>query len=96
MNLSFDKKQILDNLEEVCRRLFPNGKKVGSHFQIGSVSGETGQSLKITWKGSRGNDRGTCIDFQSMEKFDIIGLWQKHNSFATPLEAYRAFNFNIS
>ena len=87
--MNFDKTQIIQNLEEVCRRLFPNGKKVGSHYEIGSVSGEKGQSLKITWKGSRGNDRGTCIDFATRETFDIIKLWQMHTGIATPLDAYK-------
>ena len=87
--MNFDKSQILQNLEEVCRRLFPNGKQVGKHFQMGSVSGEKGQSFKITWIGSRGNERGTCIDFATRETFDIIKLWQMHTGIATPLDAYK-------
>ena len=87
--MNFDKSQILQNLEEVCRGLFPNGKRVGKHYQIGSTLGEKGQSLKITLVGSRGNDRGTCIDFTTQETFDIIKLWQIHTGIAKPLDAFK-------
>ena len=93
--MNFDKDQILQNLEDVCRRLFPNGKKVGKHYQIGSVSGETGQSLKITVTGSSGNPRGSIRDFTTDERFDIISLWQQHNSFATPLEAFKNIYYQM-
>ena len=87
--MNFDKSQILQNLEEVCRRLFPNGKKVGRHYQIGSVSGEKGQSLKITWTASRGDDRGTIVEWGTGETFDIIKLWQMHTGIAKPRDAFK-------
>ena len=87
--MNFDKSQIIQNLEEVCRRLFPNGKRVSKHYQIGSVSGETGQSLRITLAGSRGNERGTCIDFTTQETFDIIKLWQMHTGITKPRDAFK-------
>jgi len=46
--------------ERVCWFLFPNGRVLGGYFQIGSVDGEPGQSLKVTLRGPK---RGGWTDF---------------------------------
>jgi hypothetical protein len=42
-----------DRLDEVCRWLFPAGKREGNEFLIGSLHGEPGRSLKVHLAGDR-------------------------------------------
>lgn len=46
--------------EGLCWHLFPNGKKAGGHFVIGSVEGEAGKSLRVTLRGPK---VGTWADY---------------------------------
>lgn len=53
-----DWKDIEDKLheraEDVCRHLFPNGKREGGEFVVGSLAGEAGNSLKVNLTGKVG------------------------------------------
>jgi twinkle protein len=41
-------------VEDVCRHLFPNGKREGGEWVVGSLAGEAGKSLKINLAGKLG------------------------------------------
>lgn len=73
MKIDFEvvNKTILDNYISVLHQWFPNGKKIGSNFCIGSLRGEPGESLKIDFK------RGVWKDFSQDEKggTDPISLY---------------------
>ena len=60
------------HLAEVLRYLFPNGRQLKREFQIGSLQGEKGQSLKVTMSGDRA---GLWQDFESSHGGDIFDLW---------------------
>lgn len=66
------KAAMLARLPEVLRHLFPNGRKLKREFQIGSLQGEKGQSLKITMSGDK---TGLWQDFESGHGGDIFDLW---------------------
>jgi len=69
------KQRALQNLEGIITYLLPNAKRVNNYYEVGSVSGEKGQSLKIHYTG---NKKGWYKDFASGGKYqDIIDLWMK-------------------
>ena len=63
---------MLARLPEVLRHLFPNGRQLKREFQIGSLQGEKGQSLKVTMSGDKA---GLWQDFESGHGGDIFDLW---------------------
>ena len=74
------KERLVSNLEGVLSHLFPQGKRVGQEFRIGSVRGEPGKngggSLAVQLQGPK---RGVWEDFacpgDPEQKGDIIDLW---------------------
>lgn len=66
------KAAMLARLPEVLRYMFPNGRQLKREFQIGSLQGEKGQSLKITMSGEKA---GLWQDFESGHGGDIFDLW---------------------
>lgn len=66
------KAAMLSRLPEVLRHLFPNGRQLKREFQIGSLQGEKGQSLKISMSGDKA---GLWQDFESNAGGDIFDLW---------------------
>lgn len=84
--MSYTSKELSQRLaqsaERLAQELFPNGKRNGRYWEIGSVSGEAGQSLKIcisgsgegNWKdyaagqGTLGVDRGDMLDLIAAHK----------------------------
>lgn len=66
------KAAMLARLPEVLRYLFPNGRKLKREFQIGSLQGEKGQSLRISMQGDKA---GLWQDFESGHGGDIFDLW---------------------
>lgn len=62
-------------IEEVLDLLLPGGKRVGNEYQVGSLDGEAGQSLRVHLGGSK---LGVWKDFSSPDKGgDLISLWAK-------------------
>lgn len=59
-------------VEDVCSHLLPNGKREGSEWRCGDVSGSTGKSLGVRLTGSKA---GVWRDFSADEGGDLIGLW---------------------
>ena len=58
--------------EQVAMYLFSNGIKDGKHICVGSVRGESGQSLKIIVEGDKA---GFWRDFAADESGDLVDLW---------------------
>ena len=46
--------KLVERAEDVCRHLFPNGKREGAEFVVGSLAGEAGNSLKVNLTGKVG------------------------------------------
>jgi hypothetical protein len=63
------KRVLRENIETLCRHFFPNGKKVGEEWQVGSLAGEEGRTLNI----HLGTDRaGIFQDFNTGEHGDFV------------------------
>ena len=59
--------------EQVCRYLFPNGKRQHGEWVCGDVQGNTGQSFKIVIEGDKS---GVGCDFATGETFgDLLDVW---------------------
>lgn len=59
--------------EAVAHLLFPNGKRVGNEWVLGSIAGEAGESLKICIAGDKA---GIFCDFATGEKGDLLDAWR--------------------
>lgn len=82
--------KLAQDIERVCQTLFPEGKRIGSEWTMGSLSGNAGSSLKIHLSGAKA---GVWADFATGESGDIIDLWRKSKgiSFSETLSQIRAF-----
>lgn len=66
--------RLQERAEEVCRHLFPQGKRDGAEFVVGSLAGEPGNSLKINLTGKV----GLWSDFAGDESGkSLLSLWMK-------------------
>lgn len=73
--------RLLDRLEVVLVYLFPHGKRQGSHFVVGNLQGDPGDSLVIELEGAK---RGIWIDFATGESGDLLALWAAVRGFTLP------------
>lgn len=64
--------KLIAQAEEVCRHLFPQGKREGGEFVVGSLDGEQGRSLKINLAGKIGVWRDFAGDKGGKS---LCGLW---------------------
>lgn len=65
--------RLADQAEDTCRHLLPGGKAKSGEWCAGSVGGESGESLKVSLRGS---SAGLWKDFASDEKGgDLLDLW---------------------
>lgn len=65
-------KQLLtDRIEDLAAVLLPAGRRTGREWEVGSVDGEPGRSMKVCLEGSH---KGTFCDFASGESGDGIDL----------------------
>lgn len=72
MDIQEIKAKLTEDVQRVVDKLLPNGKRVGQEWEVGSISGESGKSLKVHMIGSKA---GMWSDFASGEGGDLIGLW---------------------
>ena len=63
--------RLATDVENVCRRLLPNGNRVGANWCVGSIAGEEGSSLKVCLSG---NKSGLWADFAANHRGDMIDL----------------------
>lgn len=73
--------RLLDRLEMVLVYLFPHGKRQGTHFVVGNLQGDPGDSLVIELEGAK---RGIWIDFATGESGDLLALWAAVRGFTLP------------
>ncbi|MFJ2456435.1 AAA family ATPase [Pseudomonas protegens] len=66
-------KRLADRAPEVARYLLPGGKRNGSEWRVGDVSGEKGQSLGVHLAGEKA---GLWQDFATGEGGDLLDLWR--------------------
>lgn len=59
--------------EEVAAMLLPGGKRIGSEYCVGDLSGGQGKSLKVHLNGAKA---GVWADFASGEAGDLLDLWK--------------------
>ena len=69
-------KRLSAQVDEVVRKLLPNGKRAGHEWEAGSSSGEAGSSLRVHLTGDKA---GVWSDFATGESGDLIGLWMVVN-----------------
>ena len=69
--------QLAQRAEDIARRLYPDGKRHGSEWCVGSIDGEEGKSLKIHLKG---NKAGVWSDFATGDGGDLLDLWARRNN----------------
>lgn len=60
-----------DSAEAIAREFFPNGRKVGAEWRVGSLAGEPGQSLAVRIAGDK---RGVWADFAAGVGGDMLEL----------------------
>lgn len=66
---------LLERYEDVCRHLLPNGQVKGSHYLVGNLEGDKGQSLQVTLTGAAA---GRFKDFKTGEGGATpLWLWSK-------------------
>ncbi|MDW9176990.1 toprim domain-containing protein [Legionella pneumophila] len=59
--------------EDIARHLLPQGKKEGNEWCVGSISGESGKSLRVRLTGEKA---GIWCDFATgTDKGDLLDLW---------------------
>ena len=70
MNIDYQELNLsaLPHIESIVREMFPQGKKSGREWKIGSLSGESGTSMSINLQ------TGLWSDFATGDKGDILGL----------------------
>lgn len=76
MNISELNAMLVYQVEDVCRRLLPNGRQKASEWRVGGLSGEVGDSLGVCLKGAK---KGIWSDFATGEAGDLIDLWREVN-----------------
>ncbi|HEK0447680.1 TPA: toprim domain-containing protein [Proteus mirabilis] len=62
--------KLSNDVDRVVRHLFPNGKKQGHEWTVGSLNGEAGDSMKINL-----SDKNVWCDFATGESGDLLNLW---------------------
>src|SRR5690606_15479947 len=60
------------NVDGVVRHLLPKGRRRGAEWEVGDLSGEPGESLRVHLSGEKA---GVWADFSSGDSGDLIGLW---------------------
>lgn len=68
------KRMLAERAPEVAQMLLPNGKREGDEWRVGSIDGESGQSLGVRLRGSKA---GVWYDFAASSGGDLIDLWGK-------------------
>lgn len=59
-------------VESVCIRLLPNGKRSGNEWRVGGTDGHSGKSMGVHLGAGK---PGVWRDFDSGDSGDLVGLW---------------------
>lgn len=71
-DISEIKRALASQCQSVCQELLPAGRVVRGEYEVGSITGEAGKSLKIRLDGSKA---GLWTDFAAGKGGDLIDLW---------------------
>lgn len=63
---------LANQAEDVARYLLPNGHRIGNEFCVGSITGESGNSLKVKVSGGKA---GVFCEFADGTSGDLLDLW---------------------
>lgn len=74
MEISELKQRLNDRAEEIAEFLLPAGRRERREWVVGSVSGESGKSLKVCLEGEK---RGIWSDFAAGDSGDLLDLWSQ-------------------
>lgn len=72
------------DVENICQRLLPEGKKIRNEWVVGSVEGEAGKSMHVCLSGQK---QGCWFDHAAGEGGDIISLVWKNKALKSFPEA---------
>src|SRR5688572_2133120 len=67
--------------DSIAAMLLPNGKKENREWEVGSVQGEPGKSLKVCTEGPKS---GRWKDFATDDRGDLLDLWCKVRGVSLP------------
>jgi hypothetical protein len=81
---------LIPHADAVARDLFPDGRKAGRWWQVGSLDGEKGQSLRIELSGGK---RGRWKDYTSGEYGDLLDLFTQRRGGGDPGKGFAAARF---
>lgn len=70
--------QLGRHAEAVCRALLPNGRKVGSYWQVGNINGDAGRSMAVRLYGLGGKQPGRWTDYATGEYGDLLDVVAAH------------------
>jgi len=74
--------RLADNIENLCMHLLPAGKRHGATYEVGSIFGEPGKTLKVNLGGQH---RGHWVDWNGQEhKGDALDLWSQSKGIPLP------------
>ena len=59
-------------IDRILYHLLPNGKATNGEYEVGSVLGEAGKSLKVCLSGEK---KGVWSDFAMGQSGDLLDLW---------------------
>lgn len=65
------RQEMAEHAPLICRKLLPKGKQVKTHWRVGGLGGEPGQSLSISL------EKGLWKDMATGEGGNILDLWLK-------------------
>lgn len=84
------KRTLTDRAVEIAEKLLPNGKLAGSEWEVGSIRGEPGNSLRVRVRGAK---TGVWQDFADDVGGDLIDLWRivKGQQLPEALDDIRAY-----
>lgn len=69
-------------IENLCQYLLPHGRRVGPLWEVGSINGEPGKTLKVKLTGEH---QGKWIDWNGQEnKGDALDLWAQSRGISMP------------
>jgi AAA domain-containing protein/bifunctional DNA primase/polymerase-like protein len=71
---------LAERIEELCHTLLPNGVRRGCEWDVGSINGEEGKSLRIHLSGEKA---GVWKDFATDESGDALSLVKAVNNYST-------------
>src|SRR6516225_6855323 len=65
-----------ERVVELAQHLFPNGRREGNHWCVGSIGGEPGKSFRICLAGEKAGLWGDCAELGKHSR-NLVDLWMR-------------------